>query len=131
MAVSHTTLPELGHLDEKLGTDLEDVSPPSYLSSIGAKNDNLLVVSPYDEVEHLLDLRTVDTANQLLAKALVGLKCLRDDYATAPYVEIFNVSEYLQFPKDSSRYSLIFETFCFVSRHDYNLLSSSAITDTF
>jgi hypothetical protein len=49
-------------------------------------------VSPYEEASHLLDLRSVDTANQLLAKALVGLKCLRDDYATAPYVEIFNVS---------------------------------------
>jgi hypothetical protein len=55
-------------------------------------NDHLLIVSPYEEESHLLDLRTVDTANQLLAKALVGLKCLRDDYATAPYVEIFNVS---------------------------------------
>ena len=53
--------------------------------------EHLLVVSPYEEESHLLDLRTVDTANQLLAKALVGLKCLRDDYATAPYIEIFNV----------------------------------------
>lgn len=44
---------------------------------------NFLVVSPYEEPPHLLDLRTLDTNNQLLAKALVGLKCLRDDYATA------------------------------------------------
>ena len=55
-------------------------------------NENLLVVSPYHDEPHLLDLRTLDTANQLLAKALTGLKCLRDDYATAPYVEIFNWS---------------------------------------
>lgn len=55
-------------------------------------NEHLLVVSPYEEESHLLDLRTVNTANQLLAKALVGLKCLRDDYAIAPYIEIFNVS---------------------------------------
>jgi len=52
-----------------------------------------LVVSPYNEEPHLLDLRTLDIPNQLLAKALVRLTCLRDDYATAPYVEIFNWSE--------------------------------------
>jgi hypothetical protein len=59
-------------------------------------DENLLVVSPYDEFPHLLDLRTLDTANQLLAKALVGLKCLRCDYATAPYSEIFNWAEVIQ-----------------------------------
>jgi hypothetical protein len=55
--------------------------------------ENLLIVSPYVERLHLLDLRTVDTANQLLARALVELKCLREDYATAPYTDIFNWSE--------------------------------------
>ena len=55
--------------------------------------NNHLVVSPYNEEPHLLDLRTLDIPNQLLAKALVGLTCLRDDYSTAPYVEIFNWSE--------------------------------------
>jgi hypothetical protein len=60
----------------------------NWLSEI--QEENLLVVSPYDERPHLLDLGTLDTANQLLAKALVGLRCLRGDYATAPYQEIFN-----------------------------------------
>jgi len=60
---------------------------------IELKDENFLVVSPYDEKPHLLDLRTLNTANQLLAKALVGLKCQRDDYATAPYPSIFNWSE--------------------------------------
>jgi hypothetical protein len=72
------------------------LSPPSP----DANGDNLLVVSPYDELPHLLDLRTLDTANQLLARALVGLKCLRDDYATAPYIEIFNWSEVVQSVKE-------------------------------
>ena len=58
-----------------------------------ADNENYLVVSPYDEKPHLLDLRTLDTANQLLAKALIEFKCLREDYATAPYVDTFNWSE--------------------------------------
>lgn len=62
------------------------------LFGVHPKNENLLVVSPYEEDDHLLDLRTLDFANQSLAKALVDLKCLRDDYATAPYVDIFNVS---------------------------------------
>lgn len=60
------------------------------------KNENLLIVSPYDEEPHLLDLRTLDSANQILAQALTGLKCLRDDYATAPYVEIFNWAEVIE-----------------------------------
>ncbi|PSS20144.1 hypothetical protein M430DRAFT_229896 [Amorphotheca resinae ATCC 22711] len=72
------------------------VTNHDFLPGANAKNDNLLVVSPYDEEPHLLDLRTLDTANQLLAKALVGLKCLRDDYATAPYVEIFNWPEVIE-----------------------------------
>ncbi|RDW66282.1 hypothetical protein BP6252_09917 [Coleophoma cylindrospora] len=52
-----------------------------------------LLVSPYDEQDHLLDLQTVDTANQLLATALVHLQCQREDYATAPYIDIFNWQE--------------------------------------
>ena len=53
--------------------------------------DEKLVVSPYTEEPHLLDLRTLDVPNQLVAKALMRLECLRTDYATAPYIQIFNV----------------------------------------
>lgn len=63
-------------------------------------DENLLVVSPYDELPHRLDLRSVDTNNQLLAKALVSLKCLRLDYATAEYVAIFNWPEVVEHVKD-------------------------------
>lgn len=55
--------------------------------------EDLLAVSPYKERPHLLDLSTLDTANQLLAKALVCMKNLREDYATADYEESFNWSE--------------------------------------
>lgn len=54
---------------------------------------NWLVVSPYDERPHQLDLRRVDTSCQLLAKALVNMRSLREDYATAPYTENFNFDE--------------------------------------
>lgn len=56
-------------------------------------SDNYLVVSPYTEQDHLLDLRTLDRENALLAKALVHFKSLRPDYATAPYTETFNWNE--------------------------------------
>ncbi len=52
-----------------------------------------LIISPYIETPHLLDLSTVEPQAQLLATALTGLKSVREDYATAPYEEIFNWSE--------------------------------------
>ncbi|KAL2018300.1 hypothetical protein VTK56DRAFT_963 [Thermocarpiscus australiensis] len=52
-----------------------------------------LVVSPYVEREHLLDLESLNTESQLLALSLTRLKCLREDYATAPYIETFNWAE--------------------------------------
>lgn len=52
-----------------------------------------VVASPYTEADHLLDLETLDAENQMLAEALVGLKCLRDDYATAAYADTFNWDE--------------------------------------
>jgi hypothetical protein len=52
-----------------------------------------LVISPYTDPAHLLDLSTLDLHNQLLARALTIMRPLREDYATAPYVETFNWSE--------------------------------------
>lgn len=52
-----------------------------------------VVASPYTEADHLLDLETLDAENQILAQALVDLKCLRDDYATAAYADTFNWDE--------------------------------------
>jgi hypothetical protein len=59
-------------------------------------NDRYLVVSPYTEQEHLLDLKTLNAENQLLALALVSLKCIREDYATGPYSEIFNWGDVIE-----------------------------------
>lgn len=55
-----------------------------------------MAISPYTDELHLLDLRTVDVQEQLLAHALVKLRSLNDDYATANYVEIFNWEEIAQ-----------------------------------
>ena len=52
-----------------------------------------LVVSPYTEREHLLDLETLDKHNRLFAMALSNLRNIREDYATGSYLEIFNWTE--------------------------------------
>ncbi|KAK3902072.1 hypothetical protein C8A05DRAFT_15819 [Staphylotrichum tortipilum] len=55
-----------------------------------------LVVSPYHEQEHLLNLDSIDAENQLLALSLTKLRCLRADYATASYIESFNWAEIIE-----------------------------------
>lgn len=55
--------------------------------------ENPITISPYVEAPHLLDLRTLEPQAQLLAWALRGLRSVREDYATAPYVDIFNWTE--------------------------------------
>lgn len=62
-------------------------------SRLDEVSKDLLVISPYVETPHLLDLRTLEPQAQMLAAALTKLKALRTDYATAPYVEIFNWAE--------------------------------------
>ncbi|KAH7403555.1 hypothetical protein BKA64DRAFT_454319 [Cadophora sp. MPI-SDFR-AT-0126] len=71
----------------------------------GTTKGELLVVSPYLEKAHLLDLSTLDTANQLLARALVDLKFIRDDHRTAPYVDSFNWPEIIDSVRKLARAS--------------------------
>ncbi|KAE9376754.1 hypothetical protein N431DRAFT_401137 [Stipitochalara longipes BDJ] len=61
--------------------------------SVNSSERDFLVVSAYEERPHLLDLKTLDTSNQLLAQALVCMKNSREDYATADYEKSFNWSE--------------------------------------
>ncbi|KAK4494666.1 hypothetical protein PRZ48_014022 [Zasmidium cellare] len=56
-------------------------------------NATHLISSPYPDFENQLQLDHLDLPNQLLAFALTALKPIRDDYATAPYLESFNWSE--------------------------------------
>lgn len=55
-----------------------------------ADTGDFLVVSPYTSLPHLLDLRTLETSQLLLAKALTILSTVQEDYATAPYTDSFN-----------------------------------------
>lgn len=77
----------------KQGKTLPGVSKPEISTNESHYAGKHLVVSPYTEQEHLLDLETLDPENQLLALALAGMKCLREDYATRPYLEVFNWDE--------------------------------------
>lgn len=61
--------------------------------SDAAATQRYLVASPYTEQEHLLDLESLDTENQLLGEALQGMKAVTEGYATRPYVESFNWEE--------------------------------------
>ncbi|KAI9644926.1 hypothetical protein NHQ30_006960 [Ciborinia camelliae] len=96
-AVTSPTLPfkDLEHheVSNALESSVNFQIPFSTTKNDSSSEDRYLVVSPYDEKPHLLDLQTLDKPNQLLARALVGLKCLREDYATAPYIETFNWQE--------------------------------------
>lgn len=83
---------------------LAPVEPPSGLSgsldgtqAVDERDTSrFLIQSPYTEIEHQLDLDSLDHENQLLAQALVNLRATRDDYATAPYVESFNWGQILE-----------------------------------
>lgn len=72
----------------------QQMTPNEKSISLGASR--YLVASPYTEAEHLLDLETLDVENGLLAEALVKMKPLRHDYATAPYAETFNWEEVIE-----------------------------------
>lgn len=65
-------------------------SPAAPSDDRQADTGDFLVVSPYTSLPHLLDLRILDTAQQLFARALTILEATRLDCATASYVESFN-----------------------------------------
>jgi hypothetical protein len=91
VAVAQAQAQYLQHLDAKglsVVSCIEDLA-----EAREAAWERYLVVSPYQEQDHLLDLESLDVENQLLALSLTKMKCLRDDYATAPYTETFNWDE--------------------------------------
>ncbi|KAJ5714077.1 uncharacterized protein N7483_011258 [Penicillium malachiteum] len=55
--------------------------------------DSRLIASPYNESPHLLDLKTLDDQSRLLSLALAYFKPIRNDYATAEYLDSFNWTE--------------------------------------
>lgn len=80
-----------------------EVDPNSHTSedeSAPISSSRYLVVSPYTEQEHRLDLDSLDVENQILAEALVAMKPVREDYATAPYLDSFNWEEVMQRARD-------------------------------
>lgn len=71
----------------------QHLQDPALLAHHGQPSDlgsRHLVVSPYTTPPHLLDLRSLEEPQILLAKALTLLQSIREDYATAPYDQSFN-----------------------------------------
>ncbi|KAK3365430.1 hypothetical protein B0H63DRAFT_445670 [Podospora didyma] len=83
--------------NEKTSVLVSDLELPA------THDSRYLIVSPYTEQQHLLDLDTLDAENQLLALSLVKMTCLREDYATAPYLETFNWEEIIATLRDLVR----------------------------
>lgn len=73
-----------------------EIRLPDIDASDKSHQPRFLQMSPYTEQAHLLDLQTLDEENGLLALALVKMKNTRDDYATAPYLDIFNWTEIIE-----------------------------------
>ena len=70
-------------------------------------SQNLLIVSPYTNRPHLLDLDTLSTSQKLVAKALTQLAPTTEEYATTPYLDAFNwhtIHQYLKSLIESERY---------------------------
>lgn len=88
------------------------------------KQDTRLISSPYNYPSHLLDLTTLDTPSQLLAKALTIFTPVRDDYATAPYVESFNWDAVFRFLKELS----IEEGYIWTKREFYVVVFRSCLS---
>lgn len=81
---------------EKAGTSISEKEVTLDEKTAGLDTPRYLVASPYTEQEHLLDLETLDVENQILAQALVEMRHLREDYATASYLESFNWEEVIE-----------------------------------
>jgi hypothetical protein len=91
MAVTHTsTIPAPLACDHGLA-EAKCVHNSRYPVEEGFENP--IIISPYVEAPHLLDLQTLEPQAQLLAWALRELRSVREDHATAPYVDIFNWTE--------------------------------------
>lgn len=74
------------------GASLESTS----YSPLNTDSEQLLIVSPYTEEAHRLDLKATELAQGLMAKALTRMEPTRIDYATASYCESFNWGEVVQ-----------------------------------
>ena len=64
----------------------------SHFTSGLTATESMLIVSPYVEPAHQLNLSTLDTPNQLLALALTSLQAATPSYATVNYQESLNWS---------------------------------------
>ena len=65
---------------------------PTLGDEVAAESTRWLLVSPYPEHEHLLNLTSLDTPNRLLALAAVEMEPATEKYATVKYEEAIDWS---------------------------------------
>jgi len=83
-------LPALDPLNVKGVEEPEEEAPSHSEDQENGFPSRYLTVAPYIESEHLLDLRSVDTPNRLLALALTQLVPATSDYAVVRYEDAFD-----------------------------------------
>ena len=108
-AVAHPSAEMFSDGKYSLTSVYQDLPNPAIVANHPQNPDlsHHLVVSPYTTLPHLLDLRTLEEPQRLLAKSLTVLQSTRKDYATAPYHQSFNwdaVIDQLESLLDSSSY---------------------------
>lgn len=80
------TIDIVKHASAVTTTELESASDTDTKQAvIKDESSNLLIVSPYTELSHQLNLNRVDIQSQLLAEALTHLAPATSTYATTPY----------------------------------------------
>jgi hypothetical protein len=96
VAVVQTNAAFPAMLAEKQSVLISEKPVPVIKTPNALDQSRYLVVSPYTEQPHLLDLKSVDEENGLLARALTNMRNIRDDYATAPYLDTFNWEDVIE-----------------------------------
>lgn len=90
----HTSVTkDFGELRFQAAAALQVQWPAAEQKSPAGESDTRLIASPYNEAPHLLDLDSLDRQSRLLSLALAFFKPVRDDYATAGYLDSFNWGE--------------------------------------
>lgn len=89
---SITRIDEVSPLEAR-NTHIGRGAPPDQGGTSTKIPSKWLIASPYLEIEHQLDLDTVDIPYQLLAQALTSLEAATPVYATTPYSTCLNWPE--------------------------------------
>lgn len=87
--------PNVAKIDESSAEVFIENHIPQSGGGIDDESSRWLTVSPYLDPEHLLDLRSVDTPNRLLALAATQLEPATSEYATVKYEDALDWDSFM------------------------------------